>query len=448
MAMLRKAMSRTTVWGHDVYARQRGDNAGNYLRALLRCGPPPPEVLLHRALLDASVSVPYWRLRLRGDRDLLAQHRDLVPLTKDDIREAGSQILCQDIEQRPHWRTHSGGSTGAPIEITFDQDYLDWSDATQRWYFKKFLGVPLRGVPRIIVWGSERDLQGLEESWTVRAQNFATQTKYLNSFRMGDADMADYLNVINRFKPVYIRGYAGSPYQLAQFALREQIQIHRPELVYSAAETLRDDMRETVKSAFNAPIFDFYGSREVGPMTGEIPGGSMLAFSFFNYLEVLREDGLPAGPGETGRVVVTSLHNRAMPLIRYDIGDTAEVEEVCPGGHVKSLKRIVGRVSDHFVSARGNQIHGEYFTHLFYGTRSIREFQVVQVAVDEVEIKWVPSASDEVPERAAINEQIRMALGNCSVTWTQVQEIPLTPQGKRLYTRSLVQTHQHRGGPK
>ena len=307
------------------------------------------------------------------------------------------------------------------------------------------LGCEFEQVPKVILWGSERDLFGQSASVRARLHNALTQTVFLNTFRMDEATMRRYVDVLGRVRPVYVRGYAGSLFELASFAISAGLRLHRPRFVCSAAETLRPEMRASIESAFGAPVFDFYGSREVGPLAGEGQDGRMHAFAFFNYVEVVDDAGRPVGPGGQGRVLVTTLRNYAMPLLRYDIGDTAEVASLDESGAVQSLARVTGRVTDHFVATDGAIVHGEYFTHLFYGVEGIREFQVVQRGIDDVEIMWAPARIDVPRELSAelrrdIEAKIRLVLGEtCVVTWTSVDAVPLTPQGKRLFTRSLVQ---------
>ena len=97
--------------------------------------------------------------------------------------------------------------------------------------------------------------------------------------------------------------------------------------------------------AWGVPLSDMYSGREVGYLALQCPQHDHYhVMSEGNFLEVLGDDGRPCQPGETGRVVVTTLHNYVMPLIRYEIGDFAEVGEPCPCGRgLPVLTRILGR---------------------------------------------------------------------------------------------------------
>ena len=201
-------------------------------------------------------------------------------------------------------------------------------------------------------------------------------------------------------------------------------------------------MREKIETVFGTKLYDYYGSREVNGMAGECKYGFMHVFMFMkNYLEILDSSNQPVGEGEEGKVIVTNLHNYSMPLIRYEIGDMAVLgPEKCKCGNtLPTLKRITGRITDHFVKEDGTIVHGEYFTHLFYLKDWVRAFQVVQEDYSIIKILIVPEGKMNEPEKKDTVDKIKLVMGqDCKVIWEFVHEIPKTPQGKYLYTKSLV----------
>ena len=99
-------------------------------------------------------------------------------------------------------------------------------------------------------------------------------------------------------------------------------------------------------------------------------------------VEILDEKFKHCMVGQMGEIYFTTLHNYSMPLIRYEIGDTAIVSEkkVCSCKRGWPLIRsVTGRTSNHFKTRDGGIVHGEYFTHLFYGKDEIRKFQVMWI---------------------------------------------------------------------
>lgn len=401
------------------------------------------EKYLTKLLSHAANKVPFYRERISTSRDLIGQFRQLEPLTKSCIRENSELLKSDDMALRHWYRNSSGGSTGQPVVFIQDRTFKDWILATENFFYRRMLNVDRANAKKVVLWGSERDIFKQSLAWKLRLINWFTMTTFLNTFRMSENDMRRYVEIINRNQPIFIKGYAGSLYQIARFIRAQNLSVYKPQFIYSSAEKLRPFMRELIECVFGCKVYDFYGSREVGPIAGEGRDGKLYIFSFNNYVEIVDENNQPALPGERGRVLVTTLHNYAMPLIRYEIGDTAILSKN-PGTLFKlpSLDGVGGRVTDHFLTQKRQIVHGEYFTHLFYFRDWLKEFQVLQKKLDLIEIYFVSPRTPESSEVCDINEKVRLVMGkSCKINWHKVEEIPKTPQGKLLFTRSLIANH-------
>jgi phenylacetate-CoA ligase len=199
-------------------------------------------------------------------------------------------------------------------------------------------------------------------------------------------------------------------------------------------------MRQVIESAFKTHVFDFYGSREVNGLAGECTKGMMHQFAFFNHLEVLDPRDQPVGANEEGRVVVTNLTNYAMPLIRYDMGDTVvSTDDACPcGSPLPTLRNITGRVGDHFVTKNGTIIDANYFDFPFESRDSIRKYQLIQEDYERVRIKVELRSDLKASDRDDIENRIRFVMGKCEILWDIVDDIPECTSGKHRYVKSLV----------
>jgi phenylacetate-CoA ligase len=260
---------------------------------------------------------------------------------------------------------------------------------------------------------------------------------------MRQRNIERYIAKINSYQPELIRGYATSLFEVCRYAASNSLLLYSPKAVVSSAETLSDEMREVIESGFNTKVYDFYGSREAPCLAGECSEGSMHIFSFLHHLEVLNDDNQAVKNGEEGRIVVTSLHNYSMPLIRYEIGDTA----IQGGGPcscdnmLPTLSKVTGRIVDHFVIHNGTTVPAEFFIHLIgvvCHTGAIKKFQVIQEDYRKIRILVVLQSELPKSYREDVGSKIRKAMGNCDIVWDTVDDIPKSPSGKYSYTRSLV----------
>lgn len=364
---------------------------------------------------------------------------NLPILTKAIIRQC-----FEELQSTRHtaatYKNSSGGSTGKPVTLIQDTHYTSWSEATQSYYFSKFLGVERNAVKSVWLWGSERDLLKID-SWRTKVVLFLQNRLFLNTFQTSERRWLEYIERIRSYRPYYVAGYAGSLYQIARVARKYNVRLYQPTFVYSAAEMLRDFMRKEIEEQFNAKVYDYYGSREVGAIAGECSMGRMHVFIMNNLVEILDDTNRPVGDGEEGKIIITNLHNYSMPMIRYDIGDTGAISaDGCGcGSSLPVLERLTGRITDHFRLRDGTLVHGEFFTHLFYFRDWVEQFQIDQLDYDYIRISVVPNLTIDEHDSAVISENIRTVMGSeCKLEWLCVDQIKTTPQGKYLFTRCLI----------
>jgi phenylacetate-CoA ligase len=216
----------------------------------------------------------------------------------------------------------------------------------------------------------------------------------------------------------------------------------------ASAEPLDAEMRATIARVFRAPVFNRYGANELGDVGCECAEHSGLHLSpLTHHVEVLRGDGQPCEPGEVGRIVVTPLFNRTMPLIRYDIGDRGawEPSSCACGRSLPALREISGRVVDSFVRADGSVVDALYIQACCRLPQWIERFQVIQLSPTQVHVKVVDEhrAADppmtRTPDLAAVSAHIRRAMGDgCEVSFEFVDDIPRSASGKYRLTLSQM----------
>ena len=156
------------------------------------------------------------------------------------------------------------------------------------------------------------------------------------------------LEWLRRHEPDYLLTSAANAAELAQAALALGIRFPRLREIRTSGDPLRPETRSACRKAFAVPLTDRYSTREAGDIALQCREHEHYHVHSESVLvEVLDAEDRGCAPGTVGRVVVTTLHNFAMPLVRYDTGDLAEVGAPCPCGRgLPVLQRIVGRASD------------------------------------------------------------------------------------------------------
>ena len=349
---------------------------------------------LEKLLQHASQHVPYYRKVLqecgvlkKGNIDL-DKFSEIPFLTKSIIREHFEELKSDDLDRRGWFQNTSGGSTGEPVIFIQDKEYTNKSFA-KALLAKKMAGKDLC-EPEIDLWGSTRDLFRQAEGLRAKLDNFMLNKRLLNSFKMSQEDMREYIRQINTVRPKLVLAYAQSAYELGRFSLEQSLPIERVGAVMTTAGTLYPFMREIISKAFHAPVFNHYGSREVGGIATECEAHLGLHVHMETQLvEIIDDQGRPCKPGEEGEIVVTNLINYAMPLIRYRIGDRGiwAKEECTCGRGAPLLKTITGRITDMFLTKSGDKIDGRYFNTLIFFRSWIEKYQFIQEELELVRVK-------------------------------------------------------------
>ena len=402
---------------------------------------------LERLLLHAYNNVPYYRKLLpecgviKAGKVVLENFSGIPVLTKEIIRAEGKNLYSSDYKSRKPYENTSGGSTGEPVKFIQDKEYDDWNIATKL-YFNIVLGKDF-GQSEIKFWGSDRDI--LAGNLTVRDRliNLIYNRKFFNSYRLGEKEIRSLIELNNRFRPKAYWAYMESALELSNYLSRHELYFHPPEIVISTIGPLTDEVKEKIESNMNCKVYNQYGSREVGAVSCQCrKQRSMHTFPWWNYVEILDEQSREVRNQE-GRVVVTTLHNYSMPLIRYDIGDVAVAGGWgCDcGRNSLLLKKVVGRTLGYFKKADGSLAHSHFLVQALFFRDWIKRFQIIQDEIDHVLIKVQLNENEEANKSDVedITRKTKILMGeNCKVDFDFVENISRTASGKYVYTLCKV----------
>ena len=189
----------------------------------------------------------------------------------------------------------------------------------------------------------------------------------------------ELLDGLHRLRPDYLFVNGIVARQLALAQLESDFEPIKIEQFLTVSDRVDPQLRKLVKDVFGARIIDRYSSEELGYIALQCPIHDHLhVCSPSLVVEVVDEAGNSCDVGVPGRVLVTSLHNSAMPLIRYDIGDIAELGEPCDTGlNWPVLKQVNGRVRDSVTLPNGEFHLVTFFESKMLGTRKLRDYQIV-----------------------------------------------------------------------
>jgi phenylacetate-CoA ligase len=210
------------------------------------------------------------------------------------------------------------------------------------------------------------------------------------------------------------------------------------------AETLTAADAASIRRAFHCEVVNYYSSWEVPQIAQTCPDNPQVLHvnSDRVILRVVRPDGTPASPGESGHVVVTDLANYVMPFINYFIDDQAVTGPPCPCGRgFPTIASLEGRGMEVIRTPRGRQINGgvlgQFLAFVLGVIPSIWEYQAVQNASDEVTLRVVPTAQFAPEFARTLQGELETFLGpGMRVAIESVDCIPLEPSGKRLIIKS------------
>jgi phenylacetate-CoA ligase len=408
---------------------------------------PPPGIEAQQfRQIEALVAfchenIPFWRDRLRraGLRpgmklDQRAWAR-LPILSRREAQEAGKALRAK--EPPPgHGNVHEGGtsgSTGVPLRFaTSDLAQFFWlsMNLRQALWHNVASGAGLAVIKQI---GAGQDVPTTTKAdpdWGAGFEAFATGPLLAIDSRRPAAEQIDWLI---GHRPAYLMTRPSNAIRLARRCLETGQRLTGLKQIFTMGERLTEETRALCREALDAGMIDAYSSEEAGLMALQCPDHNHLhVVAEAVKVEVLDERGQPCAPGEIGRVVVTPLHNFAMPLLRYELGDQAEVGAACSCGRtLPVLSRILGRANNRIILPGGEVRIAHWGAELMHQISGIIQYQVAQVAEDEIEYRLVVRNPLTADDEAFLTGMLHRSVGyKFKVRFTYVDDIPPMANGK------------------
>jgi phenylacetate-CoA ligase len=368
-------------------------------------------------LQHAHATIPFWRERLGAagyDRNAAAPapswFRSLPVLTRGEVQSLGDALLSNRVppEHGKVARGQTSGSTGKAISFYVTQvSQVFWLAFTLRdhlWHRRDLAGK--LGAIRIKVenesgpgWGPATDVA------------FHTGPSATLNIR---TDIDEQLAWLNQHDPDYLITHPSNLRALVRRAIEKDWRPRRLREARTFAEALPEDLRALCRAAWNVKLCDVYSAEEAGYIALQCPDHEHYHAQAENLIvEVIDDLGKPCSAGEMGRVVVTTLTNFAMPLIRYEIGDYAVAGAPCPCGRgLPVIERVLGRKRNLLRLPDGRRYYPSFPADAWAGIAPIRQLQVVQRTLEDIEIRLVTERPLTTAEEARLGAVFQRTLAH------------------------------------
>lgn len=375
---------------------------------------------LRTLLSHAQRNVPYYRSRLvsaAGDvRDMRAW-RELPVMDRRTVHERANDLRSTQIPPE-HGRTFelkTSGSTGLVVRVLgTDLTQFMWEVFCLRdhlWHRRDF-------SRKLAVLRYQRDPalktpEGMPSAGWGPPTGDVVRTGSSRQFHLG-LDIATLAEKLAAEQPGYLLTHPSVVGGLALHCLANGLQIPGLVGVRTLGESSSPDLRSLCRAAWGVPLVDMYTCQEAGYLALQCPEHEHLHVQSENVLlEVVDDSGRPCAPGEIGRVLITSLANFATPLIRYELGDYAELGEPCACGRgLPVVRQVMGRFRNLLTLPDGRRrwpVLGNEGR--LREIAPIQYMQMVQTAPDSITVRLVMARPLNEPELRELTAYIQGNLG-------------------------------------
>lgn len=392
-------------------------------------------------VLRAACRVPFYSDSWTAAEKHAAQAGDLAALPlleKEPLRRDPRAFLHPDVKP---WRPQpflTSGSTGTPIATYWTAAEYRRVMALREVRSARWAGVSFR-QPRATFSG-RLVVPDPASPGPYHRYNAVERQVYFSAFHLSAATAPQYAAALRAHGTRWLTGYAMSYYLLARHVLDQKLALPPLGAVITTSEKLTPEMRAVIEPAFGCRAYEEYSSVENVFFANECEQGRLHVSPDAGLVEILRPDGSPCAPGETGEVVATGLQHDLQHFVRFRIGDLAAWDDApCPCGRAMPvLREVVGRTEDAVTAPDGRQMvrfHG-----VFVDQPHVVQGQIIQLAPDRILVKVVAAAGFSSDDETNIRDRVRQRLGSrVEVTVQPVESIPRTTGGKYRAVVSYVQ---------
>lgn len=306
---------------------------------------------------------------------------DLPILEKSDYQDQLESLISKDYKKKNLYIANTSGSSGHPFFFAKNKEAhaISWALVKDRYSWHginlnskqaRFYGIPLETTTK---------LEENVKDWIMNRVRFPI-------FDMSNEILKKYLVRFYNIKFEYIYGYTNSLVLFAHYLIKNQIVLvdicPSLKVCIPTSEMLTKEDRLILNKGFGVKVINEYGVSEVGGIVAfEDENFNWRLSTEAQYVEILDEKSGPIKSKKSGDIIITSLHNEAMPLIRYRVGDIGALDN-----NNQVLENLLGRTNDNIILPSGKTAPGLTF---YYISKAIlesadilKEFIIRQISLD------------------------------------------------------------------
>jgi phenylacetate-CoA ligase len=374
------------------------------------------------ATLAAAHRIPFYRERFDLSRPGRSELTSLPILPRSEIPRLAASVRALHSNESLLASGLTSGSTGNPVAFFYDAAHQASRFGARARYLRENGWSPFRRS----LWIVSTRMHSPDLWFTQRARLLGI--RFLSHL----LDMEQLADALRELNPAYLYSYPVNLDGLARIFEARGERVPSLRKIFSGSEVLEDSQRERMRRVFGVGVSDNYGSTEAF-LAWECPSGSYHVNAEHVIVEIVDDHGRAVGPEKLGRVLVTTLHNRLMPLVRYEIGDYAVAAEgACRCGRtLPRIGAIAGRDINLFTDSAGKHFTPWPLFQPLLVREWIKQDQIVQRGIGRFVIRYVGDRTLSRDDEMEIHRHFETILHSpASIEFERVEQIPRAPSGK------------------
>ncbi len=386
LQLLKKYNERTTISKEDLY--QFRDES------------------LIKFIHYAIDNIPFYKKYNKNDFKTFEDLSKLPLLTKETVHNNIEQFKSASYSQSDCITSHTSGTTGAGLvfpvsKVAEKHQWAVW------WRYRNNLGIKFK--TKCGIFTGQPILNPTEKNPPFWILNNANNEIIFSGYHLHVNNIAHYINAINKYKIEWLHGYPSNLALLAKLMSEANLNInHKIKIITTGAESLLMYQKNLIESQFQTTVYNHYGLAEAVVNISECKNGNLHVDEDFSAVELQHLEG------NRYKIIGTNYHNSAFPLLRYDTGDIATIENEklsCSCSyHCRIVTSIDGRKED-YIYLSDNVPIGR-LDHLFKDLVHVKQAQIYQKEIGKMEIRIVKDTLYSNADEKKLISEINMRMGS------------------------------------